>query len=192
MEDTEKEYLPLSYILEFIKKKPDYRDVVIVEQMLSEYYFRQNRGDIAFQLLDEIRNHFMPADRLVNNKVSDEQIKEILQSMLDDGTIVMGVQFVAVYRILVDFCHFPVEKKSFCRRIEKMELVLDKKVLGRDSLYQSVQKGFKTISVFVNHFKKWETYTPQQNERISAFSRQKLVADRLLACLKERNLILLK
>ena len=71
MEDTEKEYLPLSYILEFIKKKPDYRDVVIVEQMLSEYYFRQNRGDIAFQLLDEIRNHFMPADRLVNNKVSD-------------------------------------------------------------------------------------------------------------------------
>lgn len=184
------ESIPLSFLLEFAKGYPDHREVLVLEQLIAHYFLQQGKQEVGYKAINELRRHFMPADRVVAaNRAYDSEVVEVLKQLTDEGIISMQVQFVAVYRVLVDFFSFPAEYTSFCRRIVDMGVRFMGKTLEYESLYQSVQKGIQSHPLLISPYKKWQEYKPVRNDRAVTFNRQKLVADSMVAKLKARNLL---
>ena len=165
MMNNEDELVPLSYLLEFAKKQPEYRDTMPIESMLMHYYIETGRGEMAMRLSDEIRNHFMPISRKKQGAISDEQAKEVLTALHKTGVIGIQAQYVGVYRILVDYGGFPSEMTSFCRRIVGLGLKHDGSELEYKSFYQSIQKGILSHSVLSKPYEMWVSYKCQKGER---------------------------
>lgn len=88
-------------------------------------------------------------------------------------------QWVAVYRILVDYCGFPSEVKSFCQRIKLLMKDSDCKFACN---YQSVQKALAAKRVLQKPYSDWEGYVVKDGERF--FTRQKKIADKLFEVLR--------
>lgn len=181
--------IPLSYLLEYAKQGPEYRDAMPIERALMRYYMKTGRGEMAMRLSDEIHDHFMPTQSDRPARPTDEQLKDVLTELIDSGVIGLQTQFVGVYRILVDFCGFPSEMTSFCKRIIGMGLVFNDTQLEYKSFYQSIQKGIQSHAVLAKSYKTWEQYICKDGERASTFTRQKVVADELLKMLRDKKLL---
>ena len=110
--------------------------------------------------------------------------------MIQSGMIDGQYHFVAVYRVLSDFCNFPKEITSFCHKIIGYGLELKGERLEYKSLYQSVQKGINAHPVLPMKYKRWTEYQIKDGERASTFLRQKAVADHLVKILRERKILL--
>lgn len=189
MDGIDDEMIPLSYLLEYAKQSHEYNDAWPIERALFRYYLGCNRGTLALRLSDEIHDHFMPAARNKRVGITDEQARDVLTALIETGVIGIQAQFVGVYRVLVDFGGFPTEITSFCRRVIGLGLKFDGCALEYKSFYQSVQKGIQTHSVFAMPYKKWADYECKTDERASTFLRQKAVADKLIALMRDRNLL---
>ena len=116
--------------------------------------------------------------RQVHRKLSDDEFRAAIKLVL--GYFAVSTQWVAVYRVLVDFYGFPSEMSSFCSRIAqlmkgvKMEFPCD---------YQSIQKPLAASAILQKHYSLWQEYRTKKDDR--AFPRQKLIADKLLEVLKK-------
>ncbi len=192
MEEFENENIPVTYCLEEALSCPEYRDAMPFERLLSLYYFKNGNAKLGALISETIRRHFTPPERFKRSIVNDEVAKEILTSLIEKGIISGMYHFVAIYRILTDYCNFPKEYTSFSNRIIGFNLKLNGKLLEYKSLYQSVQKDIKSHPVLLMSYKKWMEYKPENDEHFSTFKRQKAVADALIKILRNRKILLIE
>ncbi len=192
IEEFENESIPVTYCLEEAMSCPEYRDAMPLERLLSLYYFKSGNPRLGALVSEMIRRHYMPPERFKRSILSDKMTKEILTGLIDNGTISGTYHFVAVYRILTDFCNFPKEYTSFSHRIIDLKLKMDGKLLEYNSLYQSVQKGIMSHRVLSMPYKKWTEYKPENDEHFGVFKRQKAVADALIKILRDRKILLIE
>ena len=108
--------------------------------------------------------------------LSDDEIKKAIQSVTPLFSV--KSQWVAVYRILVDYCGFPEEVAAFCNRISKL-------LRGTENIlsinYQSVQKPLAANGILQKPYTHWEVFCVKKGDRV--FMRQKMIADKLLQTL---------
>lgn len=109
--------------------------------------------------------------------LSDDEIREGILEVIPCFSV--GSQWVAVYRVLVDYYGFPEEVSAFCNRIDKM-------MRGKDLLfpikYQSVQKPLASNRILQKPYRLWKVYNAPNGDRF--FRRQKMIVERLLKALK--------
>ena len=88
-------------------------------------------------------------------------------------------QWVAIFRILVDYHSFPADITAFHKRVSQL---LHGTHLDYPLDYQSVQKPLAASSILQKKFDDWRQYHPQKGDRV--FTRQKMIADRFLLALE--------
>lgn len=100
----------------------------------------------------------------------------------EDGDFLMkyGNQWIAIHRVLVDFCGFPDCKAEFQREMKELEM--------KDARLPCTIDRIAKISnkVIYSNFKKWEQNKTSTNV---AFLRQYKIAVRFLELLKEEGLL---
>ena len=190
LEEFEGESLPVSYCLEEAMSCPEYRDAMPLERLLARYFFMRGDARLGSLVSDVIRRHFTPPERFQRGLLDDAEAKEVVAGLIKSGMIDGQYHFVAVYRVLSDFCNFPKEITSFCHKIIGYNLELKGERLEYKSLYQSVQKGINAHPVLPMNYKRWTEYQLKDGERASTFLRQKAVADSLVKILRERKILL--
>jgi hypothetical protein len=108
--------------------------------------------------------------------LSDDEIKEAILSVMPFFSV--RAQWVAVYRVLVDYCGFPQEVAAFCSRISKL-------MQGTEIFfsidYQLVQKPLAANGILQKPYSQWKAFCAKKGDRF--FRRQKLIADKLLNAL---------
>ena len=109
--------------------------------------------------------------------LSDDEIKAAILELMPFFSV--KTQWVAVYRILVDFCGFPAEVAAFCKRINK--LIRGTKLCFPID-YQSIQKPLATKSILQKSYRHWKVYCAKKGDRF--FARQMMAAERLLKALR--------
>lgn len=108
--------------------------------------------------------------------LSDDEVKAAILSVMPFFSVTS--QWVAVYRILVDYYGFPDEVTTFCSRISKLMrgtgifFTID---------YQLVQKPLAANGILQKPYSQWKVYCAKKGDRV--FPRQKMIADRLLEAL---------
>ena len=104
--------------------------------------------------------------------LSDDEIKEAILSVMPFFSV--KSQWVAIYRILVDYYGFPEEVAAFCSRISKM-------MRGTEVYftidYQSVQKPLAANRILQKPYIQWKVFCAKKGDRV--FSRQKMIASRM-------------
>lgn len=109
--------------------------------------------------------------------VSDAEIASAIKALLHEFTTI--TQWVAIYRILVDYHGFPQPFSLFCRRIYTM-MPGFKSRFACD--YQAIQKGIGN-GILKKPYDEWLTYQPKKNDKV--FPRQKRTAERFLQLLEK-------
>ena len=136
--------------------KPELRDVLLSLQKCG----------MGFVIIDE-------TSKKVYRKLSDNEYREAIRQIC--GCFTIGSQWVAVYRVLVDFYDYPSDMPAFCSKID----ILMKEVnLSFPCDYQSIKKSLASCAILQKHYSKWQEYVAKKGERI--FPRQKMIADRFL------------
>lgn len=125
---------------------------------------------------------------IVNSIITSEG--ELSHSMKSDEEIVLAIkslmvyfsvkaQWVAIYRVLVDYYGFPTELTSFCNRIKSLMKGVS---CEYPCNYQSIQKPLASCAILQKHYSKWQEYMAKKDDRV--FPRQKKIADKLLELLE--------
>ena len=114
----------------------------------------------------------------VHRLLSDDEFKTAICKVLLSFTV--GTQWVAVYRILVDFYVFPKAYDAFCAKIEKLLKGVN---LTFPCDYQAIQKPLASYAILQKHYDQWKVFVAKKDDRI--FSRQKKIADMLFDLLQE-------
>lgn len=109
--------------------------------------------------------------------LSDDEIKGAILDVMPFFSV--KSQWVAVYRILVDYCGFPNEIAAFCKRISKL-MRGTKLCFPID--YQSIQKPLAAKSILQKPYRHWKMYCIKKGDRF--FARQMMTAERLLKALR--------
>lgn len=107
-------------------------------------------------------------------QVSDDVIADAVESVVKH--FVVAAQWVAVYRILVDYFDFPKNMKSF---VERINGVMGDRKLQYPIKYQSIQKSMNDD--LREEYVYWKELAKEGN---AAFNRQKKIADELYGILK--------
>lgn len=183
----------LDQMIRYAISRPSYKDAKPIEDYLN-WQFRDCGTPEIFAKIDNIARHFkehseesmvaritrqlearfkrelgLPEIQLTDGQVA-ECIVELMPSLGFDN------QWLAIYRILVDFCNFPKEIQAFCDKIDEC---LAGQCISRPCRYQNIQKYLDGI--FKEHYRKWHNY-PHQEE--TAFVRQKQTAGKLLEIIR--------
>ena len=108
--------------------------------------------------------------------LSDDEIREAILSVMPFFSV--RSQWVAVYRILVDYYGFPEEVTAFCNRISKLMRGTE---VSFTIDYQSVQKPLAANGILQKPYSQWQVFCAKKGDRV--FSRQKMIAERLLKAL---------
>ena len=108
---------------------------------------------------------------------SDDEIVQAIEQLLKEFAV--KAQWVAVYRVLVDYYGFPSAFSDFCKRIQKM-MPHYKGSFACD--YQAIQKGIGN-GILTKPYEKWKTHNPPKSDKF--FLRQKRTADKLLELLDD-------
>ena len=186
--------IQMESLIRYAKSRPSYEYAKPIEDFLY-WQFREKGTPEIFAQIDSIPQHFkqlnaeLEADRIAKIvmqrmnpqlylrkiKVTDEQIANAIVEVMI--LFAVGTQWVGIYRILVDFCDFPMEITAFCERISQLCLPDD---ISFKCTYQSIQKPLGGI--FAKPYYDWENYHPAADRTI--FERQKKVADKLYKLLK--------
>lgn len=90
----------------------------------------------------------------------------------------VSTQWVAVYRVLVDFCGWESDISKFNQRMNRL---LKNVRLGNKCTYQSIQKPLANNFILRRSFKEWKEYKVPAGDRV--FSRQMHIARELLKLL---------
>ena len=112
---------------------------------------------------------------------SDAGIVEAIKRVVKD--FVAKAQWVAIYRVLVDYHDFPSGYKDFYERITEM---MPHYASSHPCDEQAIQKGMLSSAILAKPYEKWKEYKPKKNER--AFIRHKRTADRFLELLNNLTL----
>jgi len=116
-------------------------------------------------------------DSSPHRMVGDAEIVSAIKTLLPEFATI--TQWVAIYRILVDYHGFPQPFSDFCRRIYTM-MPDCKSRFACD--YQAIQKGIGN-GILKKHYDVWKTYQPKKNDKV--FPRQKRTAERFLQLLEK-------
>lgn len=108
---------------------------------------------------------------------SDEEIARAIERLL--GEFAVKTQWVAIYRILVDYYGFPKPLYEFYNRIQKMMPRCQSKFA---CTYQAIQKGIG-YDILTKHYEEWKRYKPEDSGK--SFRRQLHTAERFLKLLGE-------
>ena len=114
--------------------------------------------------------------RQVYRLLSDDELRMAIEKV--EVLFTVGSQWVAVYRVLVDFYGFPNEISAFCNR---MKGIMGQVKLTYPCKYQSIQKALTSSTILSKHYNHWKTFKVKKGDRI--FHRQKFIADKLLEVL---------
>ena len=109
---------------------------------------------------------------------SDEEIAQAIKSVMAYFSV--KAQWVAIYRVLVDYYGFPKELTSFCQRIK---LIMKGVSCEYSCDYQSIQKPLASCGILQKHYSKWQEFIAKKGDRV--FPRQKKIADKLLELLEQ-------
>jgi hypothetical protein len=126
---------------------------------------------VEFVIIDE-------TSKKVHRKLSDSEYREAIRQV--SCSLTVGSQWVAVYRILVDFYGYPSDMAAFC---SKIEVLMKGVILSFPCDYQSIQKPLASCAILQKHYSKWQEYIAKKGDRV--FPRQKMVADKLLELLEK-------
>ena len=141
---------------------------------IARYFKDHCEQAIAERVKRQIESHFHKQLRLPQIRISDHQVMmaviEVMPQMFFDN------QWVAIYRILVDFCCFPSEIQAFC---DRMDSCLGSKKLLHPCKYQNIQKNLSGI--MAKPYQQWNSYDGRKE---TGFLRQKRVADLFLTIVK--------
>ena len=118
----------------------------------------------------------VPAGKEASEGKSEEEIARGIEALMPLFTV--KSQWVAIYRVLVDFYGWPGELTAFCQRVEQLPV---SHALDYRCDYQAVQKAKNGI--LAKHYKHWESFSLTDKVN-TCFSRQKLIAVRLLTFLR--------
>ena len=108
----------------------------------------------------------------VHRLLSDDEFRTAICKVLQSFTVC--TQWVAVYRILVDFYGFPEAYDVFCTKIGKLMKGVN---LTFPCDYQAIQKPLASCAILQKHYDQWKVYVAKKDDR--AFPRQKKIADLL-------------
>ena len=139
--------------------KPELRDVLL---SLQKY-------GMEFVIIDE-------TSKKVHRKLTDSEYREAIRQVSCCFTV--GSQWVAIYRVLVDFYGYPSDMSVFCSKIEVLMRGVN---LSFPCDYQSIQKPLASRAILQKHYSKWQEYVAKKGDRV--FPRQKMIADKLLELL---------
>lgn len=124
---------------------------------------------INFVIVDEIS--------AVGHKIlSDDEIKCAIKAVMPFFTV--SSQWVAIFRILVDYHHFPADISLFYKRMCQL---MHGTRPDYPPDYQSIQKPLAASGILQKSFEHWEQFTPPKGDRV--FSRQKMIADKFMQAL---------
>lgn len=119
--------------------------------------------------------------RLLDDKSSepksDDEIVQAIERVRPMFSV--NTQWVAVYRVLVDYYGFPRTCTAFCKRIKRM--------MPRASCnYQTIQKGIISVGILASPYEEWERRSGECTA--VSFQRQLNVARAFLRELGEQNI----
>ena len=114
----------------------------------------------------------------VHRLVSDNELRTAISKVLTSFTV--GTQWVAVYRILVDFYGFPEAYDAFCTKIKNLMKGIN---LTYPCDYQTIQKPLSSHAILQKHYNQWKEYNAKKEDRF--FPRQKKITDMLIKLLQE-------
>lgn len=113
----------------------------------------------------------------------DEEICHAIQKVIPYFAV--NAQWVAIYRILVDFYGFPKAYDAFCKKMKKL---MSNNMFEYTCVYQAIQKGMLSKKILSEHYSKWLEYKPLKSDVV--FPRQKKIADMLLSILRDTKFTL--
>ena len=108
--------------------------------------------------------------------LSDDEIREAILSVMPFFSV--RSQWVAVYRILVDYYGFPEEVTAFCNRISKLMRGTE---VSFTIDYQSVQKPLAANGILQKPYSQWQVFCAKKGDRV--VTRQKMQAERVVKAL---------
>ena len=108
---------------------------------------------------------------------SNVEIAEAIKQIL--GLFSVKTQWVAVYRILVDYYAFPKGYKAFCKCVKNM-MSDYKGTFAFD--YQAIQKGIGN-GILTKPYEEWKAYKHKNTDK--TFQRQLHIAEALLRSLSQ-------
>lgn len=114
----------------------------------------------------------------VHRLLSDNEFRAAICQVLPFFTV--GTQWVAVYRILVDFYGFPKAYDAFCAKIKKLMKGVN---LTFPCDYQAIQKPLASHAVLPKHYGQWKEYVPKKDDKV--FPRQMKIANMLFELLQD-------
>lgn len=141
---------------------------------ISRHFKDQNEQAIAERIRRQLEMRFQKMLGLPDINLSNEQAVAALMEIMP--LISFDNQWVALYRILVDFCNFPSEIQAFCDHIDEC---LAGRKLSRPCRYQNIQKYL--TGILAKPYKQWLTY---EGHKDTGFKRQKRVAEKFLAVVR--------
>ncbi|MBQ8988288.1 MAG: hypothetical protein IJ067_01180 [Prevotella sp.] len=141
---------------------------------ISRHFKEQGEEAIAERVRRQLEMRFQKMLGLPEINLSDEQAVTALMEVMP--LISFDNQWVAIYRILVDYCKFPSEIQAFCHHIDNC---LAGRRLSRPCRYQNIQKYL--TGILAKPYKQWLAYEGHQD---TGFNRQKRVADKFLAIVR--------
>ena len=99
--------------------------------------------------------------RVILEKGDKPEVKELVRQSVMPFFSVRS-QWVAVYRILVDYYGFPEEVAAFCNRISKL-------IRGTEVYftidYQSVQKPLAANGILQKPYSQWQVFCAKKGDR---------------------------
>lgn len=135
-------------------------DPVVIE--CAELFKRHGRAKVTF-------------DSDIPLPLNDAEITEAIKKLTT--TFATNTQWVAIYRILVDYYDYPAQYSEFC-----------KEILTRHNIecdYQAIQKGIG-YGILTKKYEEWINYKPKPGAII--FPRQLRTAKLFLELLKHDNI----
>lgn len=185
--------IDLEEMIGYAKSLPTWEDARPIANYLN-WQFRNSGTPEVFARIDSIARHFKDqseqavAERIRRQlearfhkllglpeiNLSTEQAVAALMEVMP--LLTFDNQWVALYRILVDFCNFPSEIQAFCDHIDDC---LAGRKLSRPCRYQNIQKYL--TGILAKPYKQWLTYEGYQD---TGFKRQKRVAEKFLAIVR--------
>lgn len=133
---------------------------------------------VFYSLQQCMRNIVIEDKRMeqTQRKLSDTVVKEAIVLVMPYFSV--KSQWVAIYRILVDYLDYPSEIAAFFKRITH---IMHGTHTSFAPDYQAIQKPLAASSILQKHYRYWLTFKPVKGDRI--FGRQKMIAEEFMRAL---------
>lgn len=187
----------LEVLVRQAKRLPTYKDAAPWLELM-ERDFRGVYNPEAFAMIDSVERHFIEQDRQQLKEEISQQVNRAFNEHfrqdgfeLSDESVAAAIyattkymrnkaDWGGLYRILVDYCKWPMAYKDFEIRQQKLNLKLSQKIAFD---YQSLVKGFGRN--WPKTYRGWQTYDTSDDPTLD---HRRRVATKFLENLKEQGL----